>query len=395
MIELRRRYNKVADTPSYSRLPKGYQEVEYLESTGTQRLCIPSFDTNADFNIEMQISITEYNSSWTPILVAPKDKNIWIGFNKDNMVLRSFSGSDIITTPKLNINKFVSVKISRENNIISLYINDSLVDSSTYTFAVTSAIFVYFSDLPVNSGIYFNSKFKSRELKYDNYHFIPCYRISDRVAGMYDIVNDVFYTNAGTGEFLVGPDVHYNIPPEYQQVEYLESTGTQYMIVNFDSQYHSSGIYNAIGEHMTFGTYNDYGAQSLQLYDYGNDSASIRIGSAVSDTISPSPKYIQMDAGTGKIIYDDNVIQIDDALRSDFHFLQGIPLFGRFSTQDINPKPSVFKRFYVSYKNSVVTDLIPCYRKSDNVAGMYDIIEGKFHTNAGTGEFIVGPDVIG
>jgi hypothetical protein len=39
--------------------------------------------------------------------------------------------------------------------------------------------------------------------------------------------------------------------------------------------------------------------------------------------------------------------------------------------------------------------LIPCYRKADNVAGMYDLFSGEFYTNAGTGEFIIGPDVIG
>ncbi len=39
------------------------------------------------------------------------------------------------------------------------------------------------------------------------YEYIPCYRKADNVAGMYDIVNNVFYTNAGTGKFTVGPDV--------------------------------------------------------------------------------------------------------------------------------------------------------------------------------------------
>lgn len=34
-------------------------------------------------------------------------------------------------------------------------------------------------------------------------HLIPCYRISDNIAGMYDIVNNVFYTNAGTSRFHV------------------------------------------------------------------------------------------------------------------------------------------------------------------------------------------------
>lgn len=39
-------------------------------------------------------------------------------------------------------------------------------------------------------------------------HFFPCYRKADHEAGMYDIVNGVFYTNQGTGEFIVGHDVN-------------------------------------------------------------------------------------------------------------------------------------------------------------------------------------------
>lgn len=38
--------------------------------------------------------------------------------------------------------------------------------------------------------------------------FVPCYRKSDSEPGMYDIINNVFYTNAGTGEFTCGGVVH-------------------------------------------------------------------------------------------------------------------------------------------------------------------------------------------
>ena len=46
-------------------------------------------------------------------------------------------------------------------------------------------------------------------------HFVPCVRESDGKPGMYDLCGSIcpltdspFYTNAGTGEFLVGPDVN-------------------------------------------------------------------------------------------------------------------------------------------------------------------------------------------
>lgn len=41
----------------------------------------------------------------------------------------------------------------------------------------------------------------------------------------------------------------------------------------------------------------------------------------------------------------------------------------------------------------LVRDFIPCYRKSDNVIGLYDTASKAFFTNAGTGAFIKGPNV--
>ena len=39
-------------------------------------------------------------------------------------------------------------------------------------------------------------------------------------------------------------------------------------------------------------------------------------------------------------------------------------------------------------------ELVPCYRKADNVVGVYDIENGSFITNAGGGSFSKGPDVL-
>jgi hypothetical protein len=42
-------------------------------------------------------------------------------------------------------------------------------------------------------------------------HFIPCYRKSDNKPGLYDTINNTFYTNAGSGEFILGP-IGTNMP---------------------------------------------------------------------------------------------------------------------------------------------------------------------------------------
>jgi hypothetical protein len=42
---------------------------------------------------------------------------------------------------------------------------------------------------------------------------------------------------------------------------------------------------------------------------------------------------------------------------------------------------------------TLIRDYIPCRRKSDNVLGLYDVVNNQFYTNAGTGVFIAGPEV--
>lgn len=49
--------------------------------------------------------------------------------------------------------------------------------------------------------------------------FVPAMRNSDGVIGLFDVVNNVFYTNAGSGSFLCN----------YSYLNYIESTGTQYI----------------------------------------------------------------------------------------------------------------------------------------------------------------------
>ena len=49
--------------------------------------------------------------------------------------------------------------------------------------------------------------------------------------------------------------------------------------------------------------------------------------------------------------------------------------------------------FKIWESDNPVRDLVPAVRKSDSVAGMYDLVNGVFYTNQGTGEFIVGPNI--
>lgn len=49
--------------------------------------------------------------------------------------------------------------------------------------------------------------------------------------------------------------------------------------------------------------------------------------------------------------------------------------------------------FEIYENGNLLKKYIPCYRKSDDVIGLYEVVNGEFKTNAGTGVFTKGPDV--
>ena len=80
------------------------------------------------------------------------------------------------------------------------------------------------------------------------------------------------------------------------------------------------------------------------------------------------------------------------AISSTKHIL----LFGKYSGNNAvsggaDGKCSYFK---VLSNGNLLCDLVPCYRKSDGEIGMYDLVSKTFLTNAGTGTFTKGADVI-
>lgn len=408
MIELRRRYNKVADTPSYNRLPKEYQEVEYLESDGQSYLEIPFDNVRYDDRIKFGFKSTNasakhifgssfVNGNATMVAMyylSGENTSIFRWFiyqTQNNMIdIRPHNKYDVeiqYPTLKMTNNDTQSVNEYQLNQITSetLY--------SSY-FTLFTAIFNGRPEGTFTNGkiFYFNIDGKI--------DLIPCYRISDRVAGMYDIVNDVFYTNAGTGEFLVGQDVHYNIPLEYQQVEYIIMPKGGYIGLGVNAKgslkVEIKFALDQIAPAWLFGSrreesvdnfaFLNHTTNNFKRFPYGNNSNNIT--PAITDT---NDHIIVMDKGYAYL--DDIEMQI----RGEQSF-EGLEMvLNGYNNNGTIVLDASHKFYYCNIwdNGQPIREFIPCYRKEDNVAGMYDLVSGDFYTNAGTGEFLVGPDVIG
>lgn len=196
------------------------------------------------------------------------------------------------------------------------------------------------------------------------------------------------------------------LPAEYQQVDYLESSGTQRI---------ETGIYNdtlnvpiAYKGKFSFSntsTRQLYGSQgafyvgavngNIQLGQGGTNNTGIALS---NDTWCEFEVYF---SGTSYQAYSRvGVFYIDDAFApktfatgaSDNFTVSSTYQVCVFSMNGQNlPTTSKCAYFTVYQNNVLVRNLIPCYRKADNVIGMYDTVNNQFYTNAGTGSFTCYP----
>lgn len=198
-----------------------------------------------------------------------------------------------------------------------------------------------------------------------------------------------------------------NLPSGYTQVEYLESSGMQYIDTNYVPL-----IGDAITVEYKHTVLPTVGHGSQALFSAGTGTYQlIALGSIIDNTINGFWfKYFA--AGVAEKLNYNPVINVWYKLQITNSGLATINDNSAISTpeqeldgNDTNmfifcrrngesPFLGAIRGFTVSRNGSNVLNLIPARRNSDNVLGMYDTVTGNFLTNQGTGTFTAGPDVV-
>lgn len=218
-------------------LPAGYQQVEYIEGTGTQWI-----DADITFKQNSSFDVRFYCTNFPPNVGTARSHVIGLHDGSNRYRLRIINPTVYFlygNSSALYWNLSVNVK----NKIVDFHYSIDeficIIDGTTYTktpessytFVQSNNTIKLFNEPSVNGEQIFEGRFYFFKLKEGNTlvrNMIPCYRISDNEIGMYDTVNDVFYTNQGTGTFVKGPNV-YN----------------RYKIENVESIYHIRGTATA------------------------------------------------------------------------------------------------------------------------------------------------------
>lgn len=189
----------------FPKLPSAYQEVEWIESSGTQYISSLDYKPNNNTKIQLKYICTHYD--W--------DILIW----KDNWRLFNFVGTsstyprwtyfDVSSSQRIIWLHTQSTSDIYEIEIWNFYIKNLATWTNVATWTTqwsysTSDNIQLFSPNREYGRVYYIKIYEWTTIIRD---FIPCYRKSDNIIWLYDIVGKQFYTNSWTWVFTKWPNV--------------------------------------------------------------------------------------------------------------------------------------------------------------------------------------------
>lgn len=369
-------------------LPYGYQKLQYIQSSGTQWL-----NTGVQPTVNTKFSFGVYMLEKTGDCIVGNflnDNNDYRIFNYEGTIYWDFKDSRLIgETGSFSINEYLEFECG------NYYVNKNgqrvLTGSNITAFTADANIFVFSKDgssTGCSGKLYFLKIYDGESLIRD---YVPCISPAGAV-GLYDLVDGKFYGNSGTGVFYAGPPV-VTLPEGYTQLMYLESSGTQYINTGFtpnqDARIQLDCERTAANatDHF-FGVRTGNSASSAFAFYIYNSGWRWAYNNATASGTGP-------DIGRYFIDANKNVTTIngDTTLTgtyASFTAAAAAPLFAMLSV------PSGFSygsfRLYTCriYNNGLmVRNFIPC-RNASGTIGLYDLVNGQFYTNAGTGTFTAG-----
>lgn len=185
-----------------------------------------------------------------------------------------------------------------------------------------------------------------------------------------------------------------NTLPYDAEVEYLESTGTQY--INSGVQSGTNVIFTTDGIFTSYtNTDNNFGcvgSGGSSRYHFGiySNKFIFGVGNQYKNTVSAdNTRHLFVLNGSGESKLDSNT-QLNTTFSGTPY---DIILFARKDEGSVENTFCYFKLYscQISVNNTLVRDFIPV--RIGNIGYLYDRVNGNLFCNSGTGNFTLGPDV--
>jgi hypothetical protein len=372
-----------------------YTQVEYIQSTGTQYI---------DTGIKGQTGITVKGA----FMPTTTDDAILTGcYSPQRCYLLSISGAklrygyvDLYTSSKtIAAGTKYEYEVDFSAGAQSLTVDGVVCASSTNATQFTNNYNVFlgaYSDSGT-AGDFFKGRIYPTQYYLNGAlvrDYVPCYRNSDKAVGLYDKVNEQFYGNAGTGSF--GYALPVSLPDGYTQLQYIESSGTQYIDTGFKPNQDTAIVMDSQGGDSAVDgkCYMFFGVEGSVSFEFGKPKTSSWAIGAFYNTVynTALATWSLSSFKTRRTIRQEkNVVAFDSVTHSFTYaafqssvsmFLFGANVKGTFSYAT----PLKLYSCQIYDNGTLVRDYIPCMN-AQGVYGLYDTVGAQFYTNAGSGSF--------
>lgn len=200
------------ERPQPGRLPDGYMELEYIESTGTQYIDTgfkPNQDTRVILDVQLSQTPTDHNWFYGARQAV---NNSGFGFFW-NISSDKFGGTYGNSQVDITSNVSMFARLTVDQNQNQLLFNGQIYTFPTTTFQAPVNLPLLARNTNGTIAAYTTAKLWSAKIFDDGQlirDFVPCKNPSGAV-GLFDTVNSSFYGNSGSGVFQSGPEVV--VPP--------------------------------------------------------------------------------------------------------------------------------------------------------------------------------------
>lgn len=204
-------------------LPDGYQKVEYIASSGTQHIDTRVLASNYEKGIHYEFDgvVTALDSGVSEYLFGALNsgcRSANLELSDSDMRIKAIVGSGWRYYVPFSLNERFKLKMfansnepssttMSKNDVDALYMASNSIGATAMPSANIYLLRVNGSSAAKSAQcrIYGFKMYKDDGTPIRN--FIPCYRTTDGIVGLYDTVEGVFYTNSGTGVFVKGVDI--------------------------------------------------------------------------------------------------------------------------------------------------------------------------------------------
>jgi hypothetical protein len=306
--------------------------------------------------------------------------------------------------------------------------------STSFTVCAVTAVkykrttrYVFSADGAVPHRVLFKDSngFTLGSVKLEEDDLLRGYKDIDLPEGEVDMVQAVFKNEYGYVLADVGEaEMDVALPFEYQEVAYIETDANQYVDTGVLASDYADGI-----AYTMRGAITGKGASAKTDYLFGASDGTSRSGNiglttanALALTLGGNSSTLFSRSLTEAFGYEygqdftlelfatsaDLTTATASFNNTDITVIRGngtesampaanIWLFACNGVEDTNGnrryKGKLYSFAMTAADGIPIRNFVPCYRKADDVIGLYDTVGGVFYTNSGTGAFTKGADV--